>query len=119
MTRAARAIATVCGLGRLRVAPGTAGSLVGLLIALICRLRVPPHSAWLAFLALCAVGTWAAGATERADHVHDPGYVVVDEVIGVWLALLLIPGPSPAWWVCVLAFALFRFFDIRKPPPLK
>jgi len=81
-------------------------------------------SAWLlrggvlAVLALLfAAGVWLGNRATRDFGVSDPGPFVLDEVVGQSLALLpLLPGPMPLWGVAV-AFALFRLFDIWKPPP--
>ena len=43
----------------------------------------------------------------------DPSRVVIDEMVGVWIPLLVVPDGG--WWYVVAAFALFRFFDIVKP----
>jgi phosphatidylglycerophosphatase A len=60
---------------------------------------------------------WAAGVTARATGIEDPQFVVVDEVIGQWIALA---GAHPFnWKSCLTAFALFRLFDIWKPPPVR
>jgi phosphatidylglycerophosphatase A len=60
---------------------------------------------------------WAAGVTSRASGIEDPQFVVVDEVIGQWIALA---GASSLNWKSFLAaFALFRLFDIWKPPPVR
>ena len=47
----------------------------------------------------------------------DPGEVVIDELVGVWLVLL--PFESPSFWLVLAAFAFFRFFDISKPWPVR
>ena len=60
---------------------------------------------------------WAATETARATKRKDPSIVVVDEVIGQWIALA---GAQPFNWKTALAaFALFRLFDIWKPPPVR
>ena len=67
--------------------------------------------------ALFAPAVWAATQTARAVNIKDPGIVVVDEVIGQWIA---IAGAHPLNWKSWLgAFALFRLFDIWKPPPVR
>ena len=60
---------------------------------------------------------WASTITARAVNRKDPSIVVVDEVIGQWIALA---GAHPFnWKTCLAAFALFRLFDIWKPPPVR
>ena len=91
----ARLIATWFGCGLSPFAPGTVGSAAALAIgALLYR-----HAGfvWWEFLVLAALlfapAVWAAGVTARAAKIEDPGFVVVDEVIGQWIALA---GRSPA-----------------------
>jgi phosphatidylglycerophosphatase A len=62
------------------------------------------------------VGVRAASAVERESGKQDPGYVVIDEVAGQLTALIFTPVEV---WHVLLAFALFRFFDILKPPPVR
>ncbi len=54
--------------------------------------------------------------TERLLHQKDPGQVVIDELVGVWLVIL--PFVKPGFWVISSAFVLFRVFDIIKPWPV-
>jgi phosphatidylglycerophosphatase A len=64
-----------------------------------------------------APAVWAATRTARALQRKDPGVVVVDEVLGQWIALA---GAHPLGWKAYLAaFVLFRLFDIWKPPPVR
>jgi phosphatidylglycerophosphatase A len=136
----ALAIAT-CGVGYLPLAPGTWGSLVGIAVyAAVRGLAMnlffgidEPKShnllqvyygvlavELLAVLMLAVVGTWAASRTEKISGTKDPRKVVVDEVAGQYIALLPVPFlVDPAWWSAIVAFALFRFFDIVKPYPAR
>jgi len=112
------ALATWFGCGFFPVAPGTAGS-AGALIAVPLWLRFGWSPLW--FLALTAVflpvSVWAAGETARVYHKKDPGLVVIDEVLGVWVTLA---GAVHLNWISVLAaFVLFRLFDITKPWPVR
>ena len=69
---------------------------------------------------LSLVGTWAASQTEKFSQTKDPGIVVIDEVAGQYIALLTVPFLfDPAWWSIIVAFVLFRFFDIVKPYPAR
>lgn len=106
-------LATGAGSGLSPKAPGTAGSIAGLLPWLLLA-QLPPL-AYLAVTALVFVlGTWSANWVIDRTGVQDPGAVVVDEWVGLWLALFLVP----AGWGWVLAgFVLFRLFDILKPWP--
>ena len=114
-----RVIATWVGCGYAPVAPGTAGSLAALAIAIALH-ELAGLPAW-SFAVLAAIGfapaVWAATETARAVRMKDPGIVVVDEVIGQWIA---IAGAHSVNWKSYLgAFALFRLFDIWKPPPVR
>ncbi len=109
-----RFIATGAYSGYAPVAPGTAGSLVGLL--LYC---IPGMEQWLpltiASVLLFFAGATAAGTMERI-HGKDPRIVVIDEIVGMWISLLLLPKTVG---IAILAFLLFRVFDIIKPPPAR
>ena len=68
-------------------------------------------------LLLLAPAIWAADISARAANAKDPQFVVVDEVIGQWIALA---GARTLNWKSYLAaFVLFRLFDIWKPPPVR
>jgi len=74
----------------------------------------------LAIVIIAATGVWAASQTERLAGKKDPGIVLIDEVAGQYIAFLPIPlSLEPAWWSAILAFILFRFFDIVKPYPAR
>ena len=109
----ARLTASAGGIGFLPRAPGTWGSaaaaLLGAAILAAAGQRALAAAAVLAIVA----GLWAI---PRAGGDADPGWVVIDEVAGMWLAMLPLSWPSP---LGVLgAFALFRLFDITKPGPI-
>lgn len=100
------------GSGYFPIAPGTAGSIVGLLIFFLMPIGL--HY-WLIIICLFFIlGVWAATQIER-EKGHDPGLVVVDEMVGQWIALLFIPVTLFHY---AAAFILFRFFDILKPFPI-
>ena len=100
-------IASLGGIGHLRPAPGTWGSLAVLPLALL-----PAWVALLGALVFTALGYWAL--TRMPEASADPGWVVVDEAAGQSLALAAATG----WLGVLLAFALFRLFDITKPGPV-
>lgn len=107
-------IATGAYSGYLPKAPGTWGSLVGVLLWLPMRnLAIIPYATGVAVLFV--VGTAAAGAAEKIVDRPDPGLVVIDEIVGQLIALALVPQHPAA---VVAAFGLFRFFDILKPFPV-
>ncbi len=101
------AVASLCGIGRLRPAPGTWGSAVVLPVAWL-----GPEACLVLAVVLALAGLWAVPRVTT----EDPGWVVVDEGAGQLLALAALPGPS--WLGVALAFALFRLFDILKPGPV-
>ena len=114
MDRLLMFIATGAGSGYLPKAPGTWGTLVGLL--LWWPLALLPLTAYLAAVAvLFIVGVASAGAAEKILDRGDPGVVVIDEIVGVLIALAAVPlHPVAALAGC----ALFRLFDIAKPFPV-
>jgi phosphatidylglycerophosphatase A len=105
-------------LGLSPVAPGTAGTLGG--VALACLLGRTQHYLFWTVVACAllyaggrALGAWA----ERYAGGKDPGFFVVDEVIGYLITLAWTSGPSVL--ALVVAFFLFRFLDVFKPPPAR
>jgi phosphatidylglycerophosphatase A len=110
-----RFVATGLGSGYSPVAPGTAGSIVGLLLFLpLARVGWPWQLAATAAVAL--VGALAAGRVARAVGRKDPGLVVVDEVAGQWVTFLALPF-TPV--IALAGFLLFRLMDIVKPWPAR
>jgi phosphatidylglycerophosphatase A len=126
-------LAQGCGVGRIGVAPGTFGSVVGLLwLALLLTLR-----SWPLFIAAnsaaIALSVWLCGEAEKALQQTDPGCVVLDEIIAIplcftgWLALICLrehhwpnAGYFCAHWASsVGVFVLFRCFDVIKPWPVR
>lgn len=108
-------IATVGGVGWFPIAPGTAGSAVGIAIYLLTRGWSAPAQVGL-LIAITLVGIWAAGIAEVELKKEDPGPVVIDEVAGQLLTLLL---TGVGWKGAVVGFFLFRVLDIIKPPPAR
>ena len=104
------------GLGLARTAPGTFGTLLAIPIAVALRTQLP-DAAFAAFIvALFLVGIWAAQVTGRNLGVPDHGAIVWDEVVA-FLAVLFFAGRDIG--SIALAFLVFRFFDIVKPPPIR
>lgn len=107
-------IALGFGAGLLPKAPGTFGTLVALpLYALIAGLPSPAY--WGLLLLGGLVGIWACERTGRALGVPDHGGIVWDEITAF---LLVLPFAPQTWWGYVLAFLLFRLFDVWKPFPI-
>lgn len=117
--RLAALIATCGGIGNLPKAPGTWGSLAALPLAWGLLVLGGPPALAAAALVLFLAGCWAAEVNGRATGVHDPGSVVVDEVVGQWLTLLAAPSLALGWRGLALGFLLFRLFDIWKPWPVR
>ena len=107
-------IATGAGSGYLPKAPGTWGTLVGLLLWWpLAGLSLTAYLATVAVLFI--VGVASAGAAEKILDRGDPGVVVIDEIVGVLIALAAVPLHPVA---ALAGFALFRLFDIAKPFPV-
>ena len=122
----ARMIATVLGVGYIRPAPGTWGSLVALPWAWALHVAGGLPLLALAIGVGFLKGWWATHNVTQGTDNHDPSEIVVDELVGQWIALL--PLSYAAWsmeisilamwpgWIA--AFVLFRFFDITKLGPI-
>ena len=118
-------LATAGGVGFLRPAPGTWGTAWAVLLALPWLWFADPRWVTLGLVGgVCIttfLGIWSAGVVGRHIGISDPGQVVIDEVAGVWAALACIPSTvavaSPIT-AAILAFVLFRLFDIVKPWPI-
>ena len=103
------------GTGLSPVAPGTVGSLVGVLLAwLTLDMGLPLQLGVAAAISLS--GIWICGESARRIGVHDHGGIVWDEIAAIYAVLLLVPATIP-WWLA--GFALFRLFDIWKPWPIR
>jgi phosphatidylglycerophosphatase A len=121
--RFAVALATGFGLGRLPVAPATwasfAVALVLLALAAWCPSALDPVPLGLAILLLVPASVWASGEAEK-DLGHDAKPIVLDEIVGMLVAVWCVPraldGPPVAFLLA--AFLLFRIFDIAKPFPI-
>ena len=111
--RAARAVASIGPVGDVRRAPGTAGSLAGLLSGALL-MRLSPVALPSAILVGLPAGVLAV--RRLPDAVLDPGWIVVDEVVGQWVAMLGLARPTIPGLLA--AFGLFRLLDIIKPGPV-
>jgi len=103
------------GVGLSPIAPGTVGSLLGVVLAwltldldLIVQIGIAA--------AMFAAGIWICGNSSRRLGEHDPGGIVWDEIAAMYATLLVAPATITAW---ILAFGLFRAFDIVKPWPIR
>lgn len=112
----AHAIALGFGSGLSPKAPGTVGSLWGWASWLLIHHNLPLAAQAALISASVFVGWWACTLTARNMVVSDPGAIVWDEIVAMWLILFL---TMPSGFVGQLsAFLLFRFFDIVKPGPV-
>ena len=108
-------LATLGPVGFFKPAPGSWGSAAAVVLAAILAMLSP----WLleiATLLVCLLGVLAAGRYQTVTSRHDAPEVVIDEVAGQWIALLAVPLD---WRWYLLAFLLFRLFDIVKPGPVR
>lgn len=110
--RFARIVASGFGIGFVPVAAGTAGSLAAVLIG-AGLMRLSPLALPAAALVATFGGLWAV---RTAAAVDDPGWVVIDEFAGQWIAMLTLRTGSPL--ALFSAFVLFRLLDIGKPWPI-
>lgn len=117
MRRLALLICTVGGVGYSPVAPGTVGSVAGLMMYAAFRgLRLTPGIEGLILLALICAGAWSGTVAERHFGTTDPRAGVIDEVAGMLLTLFLLP---PTLTTVLVGFVVFRALDILKPFPAR
>src|SRR5574337_700431 len=109
-------IALGFGSGLSPVAPGTVGTLWGWLAFLVLQLWLTPLGLGLLTALALALGWWACTATARHMGVADPGSIVWDEIVAIWIVLWL--AMPMGFWGQLAAFALFRYFDAAKPGPV-
>ena len=114
-------IAAGLGSGLSPVAPGTVGStLAAVLLLPVLAADIASH--WMALTMATIIGVWAADRAGREWGVIDHPAIVIDEVVGLWLAALipltLVPQAVADAWLLLLALILFRLFDIAKPWPV-
>jgi len=108
-----KSFATVLGVGFLPVAPGTWATVVGVAIAYCLGRNLPAYTILL--LVLLVLGIMTTGIVEKQVNQKDPGFVVIDEVVGVMIALWGLPL---IWPVMICGFFLFRAFDMFKIYPI-
>lgn len=113
-------MATVFGVGRAPVAPGTFGSAAGVILFLLLSGLSPVLYA-VTLVGVTCLAIWAAEAYERQTGAHDDGRIVIDEVAGQLVALtpLVLAGRSRSFFLVVTGFVLFRVFDVWKPGPIR
>ena len=113
-------IVTCVGIGLAPRAPGTWGSLPGLLLGWAI-FRLGSGGAWfplvnvVCLIVACALAWWSIDWYEAVHETHDDGSTVIDEVVGMAIGVAFIP---PRWDHYLLAFLLFRILDVTKPGPI-
>jgi phosphatidylglycerophosphatase A len=111
-------VATFFGAGLLKPGPGTYGSVAAVLLwyGAAHALHAGAIATAIAAVVATLIGIPAATIVAREAGREDPGFVVIDEVAGQWIALIGMPAD---WKHAVLALVLFRLFDIWKPWPIR
>ncbi len=105
-------LATFGGIGYFPIAPGTITSLILVIAYKVVFYRLSPPVYISIALGIYLVGVWSSSAYAARAEKEDPRTVVIDEVLGQWIALMTMP---PVWGYVLMSFVLFRFFDIAKP----
>ena len=108
-------LASWFGCGFINPAPGTWGSLGALPFGVVIFALSGAYGLGFAAFIITTIGLWAADKFDKAMDGHDSKMIVIDEVAGQWIAL--IPAALNPFLI-ILAFILFRFFDILKPWPI-
>lgn len=111
------------GTGFIRPAPGTWGSLAAMPAALLLHILGGPFLLCIGIIVFFGAGVLATAKEIAGSEDHDPSWIVIDEVVGLWIALLPVSfgawhvglSPMRLWPGLVAAFLLFRLFDIWKP----
>ncbi len=112
-------LATLFGAGRVPIAPGTLGALLGVPLAL--ALRVPnlhPAVEGAILLAIVAAAVLITGRARTVFDRPDPPEIVLDEFVSIPITFFLLPA-GLAWYWWALGFGLNRALDILKPPPIR
>lgn len=112
-------IATAFKSGLSPKAPGTVGSLCALPLAWILSETIGALGIFIAACILFVIGEYATRIVlSDKKNGQDPGFVVIDEVVGQLLTFVFIANFHPTLYFYILGFAFFRFFDILKPWPV-
>lgn len=108
-------VATWFGCGLMRPGPGTWGTIGGLPLGIVLLTLGGKLSLIVGILLVFAIGLWASRKFEAMTGTHDNSMIVIDEVVGIMIALL---GSTLSPLSIILAFVLFRALDILKPWPI-
>jgi phosphatidylglycerophosphatase A len=109
-------IATFFGIGKIPAAPGTWASLAAAPLFWFFVLDKPLWQFGLILVVIYFLGVYSSGQYEKQIGEKDPSSAVIDEVLGMGVAMFNIPGQ---WYYAVMAVILFRLFDIWKPYPIR
>lgn len=112
----AHGIALGLGSGLLRPGPGTWGTLAGWAVFVAIGDALPSAGWWLLIAGTFMLGAYCAQRTGAALGRPDHGAIVIDEIVAIWIVLLMVP---PTLVAQVAGVVLFRVFDIAKPPPIR
>lgn len=93
-------------------APGTVGTVGGLIAGVAFLMLFPKSTLFTATIALFIAAVLEINKYEEKHAIHDPGEIVIDEVAGIWLVLVMVPFD---WFTILLGFVFFRLYDIFKP----
>jgi phosphatidylglycerophosphatase A len=107
-------IATGFGVGYSPIAPGTAGSILAAALAFFV-FGGNTLSIIIVTIMFFGAGTASASNIEIESKIKDPQFIVADEMVGMWISLILVPH---LWWTYMVAFLFFRLFDVVKPFPV-
>ena len=120
MLKLHKIIASGLGTGFSPIAPGTAGSILGIIIlyavnyllnSLGCTFEIITIINLIAIILMILIGVYSIKIVHK-KWKHDASEIVIDEIVGVWIAVLAMPFQ---WQYYLYALILFRFFDIAKP----
>jgi phosphatidylglycerophosphatase A len=114
-SRVLTGIATAGFAGRIPFAPGTFGSLIGLPVYYVMSV-FPLPVVFAGLIGFITFACWVAGEAEKTLGDKDPGCIVIDEIAGMAVTFFALDF---SWAVAIAGFALFRFFDVLKPFPIR
>ena len=109
-------IATCFKVGYLPFAPGTWGSIFAILLWWLLLKDLNTYIFGAIIIIFLLIGIVVSNIIIDQSGDHDPSYIIIDELVGQWLALFLIPD---GFFNIAISFILFRFFDIIKPWPIR
>ena len=109
-------IATCFKVGYLPLAPGTWGSIFAILVWWVFLKDLDPLIFGIIIILFFFIGIIVSNVIIDQNDNNDPSYIIIDELVGQWLALWILPD---GYFYIIIAFILFRFFDIIKPWPIR